>query len=902
MFKLFAPLIVGLLCAHQLSAQQSMYRACALPPQPEAPPQVWAGGTVYYEFLSVPPTEQLLMRQAMNEWEFCGAGVRFVERTPGIADYVQIQVDSANWSELVGRKGGMQTLHILDWYDHGLLLHELGHVLGLWHEHSHWNRAQYVTVQIANICDTCCQNSCPSSTPTCMCNFKIVEQSDWLTPASLYDFESVMHYHQYEFSSSPGLITIQTQPAYQSYQSTMGQVNQLSALDIQDITTIYPPPCGSLSISGPSSLVLSNCGTTSGAYMVTSSSGSLVGAQPVSFTLTAPNVQGWSATLHLPDGVATTLFFSTTNAPGGTHNATLTWSGQCNGQQVSVQKGIQLQLIAGCHAAASTSVASVGISGAQSNGDSNSAALSADGSRVAFVSWASNLVSNDGVHNYDVFVRDMQSGLTKRASQSTAGVGNNGSNRAPDISADGRFVVYYSDSSTLVAGDSNAKRDVFVFDWNSNSTTRVSVAASGAQGNGHSEDAAISGDGRFVAFYSSATNLTAGGSSSSNVFLRDRLIATTTQVSLGVGGAQPNSICIDPAISDDGRYVAFRSRATNLTGAGGNGFWQVYIKDMNGGSPRLASVNSAGLLADNDCLTPRISGNGNWVVFQCRGSNLIPSTSDQVYAFNAAEGQLHLLSADSCWQCPGNAEWPDISADGRYVVFSSSHGGWVAGDTNGVYDQFVRDRLNAELTRVSLTSLNQQSAGDSRASRVSSDGRFVVYHSLDSVTPNDTNSFSDIVLRDLWMYSQWPCCVPNNYCTAGTSSNGCVPTMSASGSPSNWSGSGFTIAALGVEGSRIGYLYYGVTGASASPWGMSSSVMCVQAPRQRMGNVHSGGTAGQCNGVVAADWNSYISSQPSALGQPFAPGTQVWAQAWYRDPPSPKTTNLSDGIFFVVCP
>ncbi len=101
----------------------------------------------------------------------------------------------------------------------------------------------------------------------------------------------------------------------------------------------------------------------------------------------------------------------------------------------------------------------------------------------------------------------------------------------------------------------------------------------------------------------------------------------------------------------------------------------------------------------------------------------------------------------------------------------------------------------------------------------------------------------------------------------------------------------------------MGYLYYSVTGSQATPWGQSSSVLCVAPPRQRMSaNAPTGGTSGLCDGVVAQDWNAYIASHPYAIGQPFAAGQHVWAQAYYRDPPSPKTTNLSDALQFVVCP
>jgi hypothetical protein len=143
---------------------------------------------------------------------------------------------------------------------------------------------------------------------------------------------------------------------------------------------------------------------------------------------------------------------------------------------------------------------------------------------------------------------------------------------------------------------------------------------------------------------------------------------------------------------------------------------------------------------------------------------------------------------------------------------------------------------------------------------------------------------------------------PVVYCTAGTSTNGCVPSISGTGTPSGTAGSGFTLDVANVEGQKLGLIFYGVTGPAASTWGSSSSFLCVKAPTQRMGSQSSGGTANLCDGLLTEDFNTYLITHPSSLGQPFAGGETVWAQAWYRDPPSPKTTNLSDGLEFVMQP
>lgn len=141
------------------------------------------------------------------------------------------------------------------------------------------------------------------------------------------------------------------------------------------------------------------------------------------------------------------------------------------------------------------------------------------------------------------------------------------------------------------------------------------------------------------------------------------------------------------------------------------------------------------------------------------------------------------------------------------------------------------------------------------------------------------------------------------YCTAGTSTNGCTPSIGFSGSPHVSATSGFTIDVSNLEGQRQGLLFYGLSGRRADPWDFwSSSFMCVKSPTQRLSISNSGGAAGLCNGVLSTDWLAFVAVHPSALGKPFAAGTTVNAQAWYRDPPAPNASNLSDALEFVTTP
>jgi hypothetical protein len=146
--------------------------------------------------------------------------------------------------------------------------------------------------------------------------------------------------------------------------------------------------------------------------------------------------------------------------------------------------------------------------------------------------------------------------------------------------------------------------------------------------------------------------------------------------------------------------------------------------------------------------------------------------------------------------------------------------------------------------------------------------------------------------------------MPIVYCTAGTTSHGCVPSIAGTGNPSASASSGFTVDVASIEGQKQGLFFYGVDNAGFAPlpWGPSSSWMCVKSPVQRTPVQGSGGTSGGCDGALSIDWNAFAAGNPGALGQPFAAGDEIFVQGWFRDPPSPKTTMLSDALRFVLGP
>jgi hypothetical protein len=139
------------------------------------------------------------------------------------------------------------------------------------------------------------------------------------------------------------------------------------------------------------------------------------------------------------------------------------------------------------------------------------------------------------------------------------------------------------------------------------------------------------------------------------------------------------------------------------------------------------------------------------------------------------------------------------------------------------------------------------------------------------------------------------------YCSSGTSSSGCAASMSSTGMPSASLATPFALNVSNVDGQRAGLIFYGASGTETTPWG-GASTLCVKSPLQRTRTQLSGGSAGACDGALVLDWNLFVTQYPTALGQPFTAGEQLWAQAWYRDPASGKTTQLSDALAFVVQP
>jgi Tol biopolymer transport system component len=355
---------------------------------------------------------------------------------------------------------------------------------------------------------------------------------------------------------------------------------------------------------------------------------------------------------------------------------------------------------------------------------------------------------------------------TTRVSVSSAGAQGDRDSYAAAISADGRYVILNSIARNLVPGDTNDASDVFVHNRGSGQTTRISVSTGGRQGNGSSDSAAMSANGRYIVFASTASNLVEGDTNhASDVFLHDQASGATTRVSVSRSGRQANGSSAMPAISADGRYVAFQSFASNLVRADTNGLSDVFVRDLATGKITRGSLTSRGRQARCnigycESTEPALSAHGRYVAFQSSATNLVPHDTNRlgdVFVHDRRTGRTTRVSVDSRGRQGGGdrtnngSNAPAISGNGRYVVFHSNDSNLVRGDTNRVFDIFVHDRHTGSTTRVSISSSGAQADQESLgAASISSDGRYVAFTSLASnLVAGDANQITDVFLRDL---------------------------------------------------------------------------------------------------------------------------------------------------------
>jgi Tol biopolymer transport system component len=408
---------------------------------------------------------------------------------------------------------------------------------------------------------------------------------------------------------------------------------------------------------------------------------------------------------------------------------------------------------AGAGPAGSTSRISVTAAGAEGDAGGGPAAISADGRFVAFQSESSNLVPGDTNDFPDVFLLDRRAGTVSRISVTSTGRQGDGVASAPAISRDGRYVSYHSSADDLVPGDTNGVSDVFVYDRRTRTTERVSLPNTRGQGNGWSATSAISADGRYVAFHSAASNLVAGDTNDTwDVFLRDRLAGTTERVNVSTTGGQVTGLAYGVAISGDGRFVGFGSSAPGLVPEDTDELGDVFVRDVRAGSTERVSRTATGVTPNSHSLDVAMSDDGRFVVFLSYASNLVPGDTNfagDIFVRDRRTGRLELASLTSAGaQANGPSSGVAISPDGRFVGFTSDASNLVADDTNAAGDVFVRDRRTGDTERISVATSGEQGNGYSFQIGLSNRARYAVFGSnASNLVPADTNGVGDAFLR-----------------------------------------------------------------------------------------------------------------------------------------------------------
>jgi Tol biopolymer transport system component len=341
-----------------------------------------------------------------------------------------------------------------------------------------------------------------------------------------------------------------------------------------------------------------------------------------------------------------------------------------------------------------TTRVSVASDGTEADGYSYSPSISADGRYVAFGSYATNLVSDDTNNIGDIFIHDTLNGTTTRVSVASDGTEADGYSYSPSISADGRYVAFVSRATNLVSDDTNNIDDIFIHDTLSGTTTRVSIASDGTEANGFSNSPSISANGRYVAFESYATNLVANDqNNASDIFVHDILNGTTTRVSISWIGREADGHSYHPSISADGRYVAFESDADNLPTADSNWIRDIFVRDTVNQTTIMVSVASDGTQANDYSRFPFISADGRYVAFESDANNLVSNDineSTDIFIHNIEAGITTRVSVASDGTEANFSSYPGpLSANGHYVVFQSGATNLVSGDTNDKSDIFL---------------------------------------------------------------------------------------------------------------------------------------------------------------------------------------------------------------------
>jgi Tol biopolymer transport system component len=532
------------------------------------------------------------------------------------------------------------------------------------------------------------------------------------------------------------------------------------------------------------------------------------------------------------------------------------------------------------------------------NASSYECSTSSDGRYVAFASEATNLVPVD-FSARNIFVRDRALGVTEIVSKLPGGSTGASDSFAPAISADGRYVAFSSLSPNLIVGDANQAEDVFRFDRWTNQIQLVSLSSSGVQGNNHSRRPSISGDGRFIAFQSQASNLSANSFNSfTQVFLRDMELGLTIHASMSPGGLPANGNCLLPSISADGTTIAFESVATNLVPGVTVSRSHIYIHDVASASTISATADSNSVVGNGDSHNPRLTCDGTAVVFDSVASNFVisPSTTGGRHCYYRDLSLLtfKLVSKTYLGDAASPSFEPDINCDGSLIAFVSLNNNITNGGVNGYQAVYVHDRSSGTTEVVSRGIASVYPNGPSGSPRMSGDGTSVAFWSDTS----DLVPF-DAAGRDVFEFVDAPTCFGHMpYCTAKVNSQGCTPRICAWGRLSATGPDDFRLHATLVLNQRSGLLIWGTQSAAVPFYG---GTLCLTGQIKRTPVQGSGGssTGGDCTGTY-----NFHFTQALASANGVGAGHLIYFQYWSRDTgfPVPLNVGLTAGLAVTVDP
>ena len=567
-----------------------------------------------------------------------------------------------------------------------------------------------------------------------------------------------------------------------------------------------------------------------------------------------------------------------------------------------------------------TTRVNLGPGGTQAISRCTNPALSADGNWVAFESNASNLVTGDTNNWSDIFVVDLQTGTLVRASVTASGAEANGLSQFASLSADGRYLGFWTVATNLEPPAPNGNAGYMIKDLQTGALEPGSANSSGVMAN-NSSWGAVTRDGRHFVFLSFATNLVSGDTNAQgDIFERDLNTGITLRVNLGPGGVQDNTEPGVPQASADGRFVAFTSASTQLVAGDTNPSNDVFLADLQSGTIVFADRNVQGVQANGVCSDAGVSDDGRFVCFSSTATNLVMTNTHNhqcVYVKDMQTGAVYLASTDTLQLSGGvQAGFPVLSQTGRFVLF------WTGSvldpqDTNTYMDVYAHDIFTG---RTAIVDLGWNgAAGDTSVWQlfgVNRDGTKVAFSSdATNAVPGDTNTHEDVFVRDCaWDQPHGIFCpgtALNCPCgNGGSFPNGCANSAHASGAnlaPSGGinpdtivlAGSGMpaTVSAIFLQGSA--------DVSQGTQWGgivFGDGNRCVGTNLKRLALKTC--VAGAAQFPQAGDPS--ISARSAALGDVLVPGSVRYYQTYYRDPdpafcsfPVGNTWNVTNGAIVV---